>query len=194
MTIIDGFIGVSCLAVGLVTRDIVPVFFRKKAENYATKQDIAEITRLQRQAAHRFDELLENSKQRHSLRTLVAEKRVEAHQQAFLRVKRLLGARQDEEIINECRDWADANCLYLTAGARKAMWSAIGGAEIRAQHLNEAEKAGDPQYVRVYHEEAGKAWGDIMKALDPIVTDVELPPLGRDELETFSKGTKTDEG
>jgi len=178
----------------MLVREFVPSFARRKGENVATKQDIAEITRLQREAAHKFDEILETSKQRHSLRTLVAEKRMEAHQQAFLRVKRLLGARQDASIIEECRDWADANCLYLTSDARKAMWDAIGGAETRAQHLSEAKKAaGDPQHVREYHEEAIRAWHRIMEALGPIVTDVELPPLGREELATFSKGTTPDQ-
>jgi hypothetical protein len=140
---------------------------------------------------HRFDELIENSKQRHALRTLVADKRMEAHQQAFLRVKQLLGARQDADVIAACRGWMDAHCLYLTGGARKAMWEAIGFADARALHLTEAETAaGDRYAARVYQEAAERAWNGIMASLGPIVTEVELPALGAEELAAVANEIK----
>jgi hypothetical protein len=173
---------------GLLIREFMPGYFRKKGENLATKEDIAEITRLQKTVEHRFNELIENSKQQHALRTLVADKRMDTHQQAFLRVKRLLGARQDAAVIADCRAWMDAHCLYLTGGARKAMWDAIGCAEARSHYLAEADKAaGDRYATRTYQEEAEKAWNGIMAALGPIVTGVELPALAAEELTAVAK-------
>lgn len=188
MNLVSVLVASVAFLLGLLTREFLPGYFRKKGENLATKEDIAEITKLQKAVEHRFNELIENSKQRHTLRTLVADKRLEAHQQAFLRVKHLLAARQDADVIAECRGWMDAHCLYLTGGARKAVWDAIGFAETRAIHLVEAEKvAGDHYAVRVYHEEAQKAWHGIMAAFGPIVTDVELPALGAEELSAVAK-------
>ncbi|CAE6969688.1 hypothetical protein [Paraburkholderia domus] len=177
---------------GFVLREFLPGYFRKKGENLATKQDIAEITSAQKAVEHRFNELIEDSRQRHALRTLVAEKRMEAHQHAFLRVKQLLFARQDTVVIAQCRDWMDANCLYLNGDARLAVWKAVGHAETRAQHLTDAENAaGDHEHVKIFHEEATKAWNGIMAALPPIVAAVELPALGAEELQVFVKGTET---
>jgi hypothetical protein len=114
---------------------------------------------------------------------------MEAHQQAFLRVKRLLSARQNADVVSECRDWMDANCLYLTGDARMAVWKALGHAETRGQHLKDAENAaGDHQYASIFHEEATKAWNGIMAALAPIVAGVESPAFGAEELEVFSRG------
>lgn len=83
----------------------------------------------------------------------------------------------------------DANCLYLTGDARMAVWKAVGHAETRAQHLNDAEKAaGDHEHVKIFQEEAAKAWNGIMAALPAIVAAVELPALGAEELQVVVKG------
>lgn len=188
MTLVSVLVASVAFLLGFLVREFLPGYFRKKGENLATKEDIAEITKLQKTVEHRFNELIENSKQRHTLRTLVADKRMEAHQQAFLQVKRLLGARQDAEVIAECRAWMDSHCLYLTGPARKAVWDAIGYAEARSLHLAEADKAAGDRYAkRTYHEEAEKAWNGIMAALGPIVTGVELPALAAEELTAVAK-------
>ncbi|WP_176060228.1 hypothetical protein [Paraburkholderia sp. BCC1876] len=189
--VIDVLIGILAFLLGLLVRDFLPSYFRKKGENLATKEDIAEITAAQKAVEHRFNELIEASKQRHALRTLVAERRMAAHQEAFLRVKELLAARQNVDVVVKCRAWMDANCLYLTGDARMAVWKAVGHAETRAQHLSDAENAaGDNQYVRIFHEEAAKAWNGIMAALPAIVAGVELPALGAEELQVLVKGAE----
>lgn len=188
MNLVDIVIGLLGLFVGYVCRDFFPSYFRKKGENLATKQDIAEITESQKAVEHKFNDLLEISKQRHSLRTLVADKRLEVHQQAFLKVKQLLAAREDEAPILSCRTWMDEHCLYLTAEARKAVWEAIGYAEARSEHIQEARKAdGDPEAVRRSSEAGVVAWNGILGALAPIATGVELPALGREELIAMSR-------
>lgn len=167
----------------LVVQQFLPAYARKKGENLATKQDIAEITRRQEEIKHQFAEIIEVSKQRHSLRTLVADKRMEAHQQAFKQVKGLLAARDNQAVIDECKAWMDDHCLYLALEARKAVWSAIGHAEVRAHCMAEAKNEGNgPDVRREYHEKAVREWTAIMGSLPEIVTAVELPALGEDEM------------
>ncbi|MGY4837937.1 hypothetical protein [Burkholderia pyrrocinia] len=170
----------------LAIQQFLPAYVRKKGENLATKQDIAEITRRQEEIKHQFAEIIEASKQRHALRTLVADKRMAAHQQAFKQVKGLLSAREDKAIIDGCKAWMDDNCLYLTLEARKAVWQAIGHAESRALFLAEAQSdAIDVVHRNEYHDRATEKWNAIMGALPTIVTGVELPPLSEDELEAI---------
>ncbi|KVX76309.1 hypothetical protein WL07_03630 [Burkholderia cepacia] len=178
----------------LAIQQFLPAYARKKGENLATKQDIAEITRRQEEIKHQFAEIIEASKQRHALRTLAADKRMEAHQQAFKQVKGLLSAGEDKTIIDGCRGWMDGHCLYLTLEARKAVWQAIGHAEGRALFLAEArDDATDVLHRNEYHERATEKWNAIMGALPAIVTGVELPPLGEDELAVI-RATETEDG
>ena len=107
-------------------RDYLPGYARKKGENLATKEDIGEITKTQEEIKHQFAELIEASKQRHALRTLVAERRMDAHQQAFKLVKQLLSAREDKTVIKDGKEWMDNYCLYLAPEARMAVLKAIG--------------------------------------------------------------------
>ncbi|HDR9036962.1 hypothetical protein L0Z31_09385 [Burkholderia vietnamiensis] len=167
----------------LLAQEFLPGYFRKKGENLATKEDIAEITRRQEEIKHQFAEIIEVSKQRHSLRTLVADKRMDAHQQAFKKVKGLLSARDNQSVIDDCKAWMDDYCLYLALGARQAVWQAIGHAEVRAHCIAEATNEGNGhEQRRAYHESAVNEWTAIMAALPEIVTAVELPALGDEEL------------
>ncbi|MCI3206434.1 hypothetical protein DBA20_15855 [Pandoraea capi] len=178
-------------AVGSAAGTLLRSYFVTKGANLATKQDVAEITRKQEEIKHQFTDLLEASKQRHALRTLVADKRMEAHQRAFKRVKQLLSAREDTGVIQECKDWMDDNCLYLSAEARKAVWSAIGHAESRAMYLAESNKAGvEPKYVVEYSDKAIEHFNAIMGTFKDIVDGVELPPLGTDELKNIEDAAK----
>lgn len=190
MNISDALTIVLVAAMGAFVGPFIKSFFGKKAENLATKQDIAEITKRQEEIKHRFNELIELSKQRHSLRTLVADKRMEAHQQAFKRVKQLLFAREDVRLIAACNDWMDDHCLYLTADARTGMWKAIGFAESRAHLLAEGRSDGiEAKFKQQYHDEAVKAWHEIASALPPIMSAVELPPMGIEELNIITRGS-----
>ncbi|MCA7890019.1 hypothetical protein LGM58_43380 [Burkholderia contaminans] len=167
----------------LLAQEFLPGYFRKKGENLATKEDIAEITKRQEEIKHQFAEIIEISKQRHSLRTLIADKRMDAHQQAFKKVKGLLSARDNQAVIDDCKAWMDDHCLYLALGARQAVWQAIGHAEVRAHCIAEAANEGNsPEHRRAYHESAVNEWTAIMGALPEIVTAVELPALGDEEL------------
>jgi hypothetical protein len=87
MTLVDILIDILAFLIGLVVREFLPGYFRKKGENLATKEDIAELTTLQKSVEHRFNELIEESKQRHALRIEEQrrqhERRQEAVKQAF---------------------------------------------------------------------------------------------------------------
>lgn len=190
MTVTEILFATCGLLIGILLRGFLQPYLQRKGENLATKEDIALITRLQEEVKDQFARALESSKQRHSLRTIVAAERMKAHQEAFSHVKSLLSARDNADTIHECKVWADKNCLYLTPEARKGFWGAISAAETRAHYLRQGE-VNDPQYSAQLHEKAVKQWFEIEKAFQPIVSGVDLPPIGDDELKAIS-GTEGD--
>jgi hypothetical protein len=168
-------------------------FITTKGQNLATRQDIADITRAQEEMKHQFNVLIEESKQKHSLRTLAADKRLEAHQGAFKRIKKLLSAGRDTAVIDEIYAWMDDNCLYLSAEARIAVWAAIGHANARASQLAEIDNvAVEPKHRMQYDDLAMKNFEAIMAALKPVVDGVDLPALGADELELIAANARVD--
>ncbi|MDM8359010.1 hypothetical protein [Pandoraea communis] len=191
MNAITFFLLLLASAVGSAAGAFFRSYFVTKGKHLATKEDVAEITQKQEEIKHQFTDLIEASKQRHALRTLVADKRLDAHQRAFKKVKQLLSAREDTGIINECKDWMDDNCLYLSAEARKAVWAAIGHAESRAIFLSESLKVGlERKYQVEYDDKAMEHFDAIMGTFRFIVDGVELPPLGTDELKTIADTAK----
>jgi hypothetical protein len=187
MILVDLLIGILAFLLGLLVREFLPGYVRKKGENLATKEDISEITRRQEDIKHQFNVLIEESKQKHALRTIVADKRLEAHQGAFKRVKQLLSAGRETTPIDEVGTWMDDNCLYLSAGARQAVWSAIGHAKARALMLNELDKdvLELKHRLKIEENEHGN-FKAIISALKPVVDGVDVPALGDDELQSIA--------
>jgi len=162
-------------------------YFKKKGENAATIEDM-EIIMLQEGIKHEFTKPLELSKQRHSMRMVVAAERMAAHQQAFVYLKKLLSCRDDTSIITACKEWADQHCLYLSPEARQAFWRAIGSAEACAWRITEANKHGyDPNYARDNDDRIQQSWLEIEGAFQAIVQGAELPPLVEPELKELQK-------
>ncbi|WP_186080410.1 hypothetical protein [Burkholderia gladioli] len=119
---------------------------------------------------------------------------MEAHQQAFKHVKDLLSARTQQEPIDACKAWMDEHCLYLALDARKAVWAAISHAEVRSHALDEAsDQSLEPAQRRQFHDTAVNEWSAIMAALSTIVSSVELPPLGEDELNIIRRAAAVTE-
>ena len=117
----------------------------------------------------------------HQLRLAAADKRLEAHQQAFALWRKLIQTVHDEkEIFNtvaECQEWWNNNCLYLSPDAReKFRYSYI----CAASHNEYKKDRENPQLVT-------KNWFDIADAGEAIVRGAELPTLGEDEAKFVEK-------
>ncbi|WP_176218182.1 hypothetical protein, partial [Chromobacterium violaceum] len=101
---------------------------------------------------------------------------VAAHQQAFVWIHKLLGARDNDEVIEECNSWAIENCLYLTSPARQAFFQAIGKARARSIYLKN-DGGNSEKFIEMWHE--------IEKAFYPIVEGVELPGFNESDIESM---------
>lgn len=123
---IGGIIGAGLLF--LILKSFVPAYLAEKGKNLATREDIAGIThqveavrseyaRHLQALAHQNTLLIEEFRSRSQLRLAAAERRLEAHQQAFTLWRKLVAnvhGDQQREVINECYKWWEQNCIYLS--------------------------------------------------------------------------------
>ena len=110
------------------------------------------------------------------LRLAAVEKRLAAHQEAFMLWRRLIASAYDDAltaVVLECQDWWNKNCLYLSAEARDAFNRAYSLAQ---SHRTLAQSNRDPDAVKKYSE-------IIYGAGEAIVAGLELPSLGPREIE-----------
>ena len=105
------------------------------------------------------------------LRLAAADKRLQAHQEAYALWRKLIVSAFDETAIGkvalECQIWWDNNCLYLDSNARSAFYNAVLMASTHAGRL----KSRDVTSVE-------KSWNTIEKAGEIIVKGASLPSLG----------------
>lgn len=176
MSLPDIPVVVSALLLGFFIRDFFPGYFRKKGENLATKEDIGEITQSQKAVEHRFNELIEESKQRHALRLAALDRRLAAHQEAFALWRRLLSEIKGETIatiVLECQDWWEKNCLYLEPGVRDAFFRAYSAAILHHSYV-QAFAASD-----VIEEN----WKAISNFPNILFAAIKLPPIAQADVE-----------
>ena len=155
----------------LLIRDFLPVYARKKADNLATRADIARIA-AQLAQLERRDSLL--------------EKRLEVHQRAFALWRRLVAALDSGEIgavVRECQDFWETSGLYLSAEARDAFNRAYIAANAHRELTVGSVMGGSAKAVE-------ENWQHIMKAGEAIVAGAELPALGEREAEIVAAGRK----
>jgi hypothetical protein len=119
------------------------------------------------------------------LQLAALDKRLQAHQDAFTLWHRLIFAnRRDNEefaeVVQQCQDWWQSNCLYLTAEARSAFRKAYLSA---VDHNNLVNMHGDSKLIIA-------AWEDMERAGKIIVEGVGLPSLG-DETNKVKKDSKS---
>ncbi len=162
-------------------------YSQEKGKNVATKEDIADITSkiesvkanyTERLAAieHQSALVLEQLRGQHQLRLAAVERRLAAHQEAFTLWRRLLrNVHSDNvhQIVLECQEWWDKNCLYLTAAARESFNRAYFAAASHRQLTRD----------RVNAELVTQNMALVTKAGDDLVAGVELPSLGEREAE-----------
>jgi hypothetical protein len=109
------------------------------------------------------------------LRLAALEKRLAAHQKAYSLWRKLLFAQRDNkeilEIIIECQEWWNDNCLYLSPLAREAFMRAFQNAHIYWD-MKRCEES--PVEMR-------KVWEIVKYAGKPIIEGVDLPVIGESE-------------
>lgn len=122
------------------------------------------------------------------LRLAAAERRLEAHQQAFSLWRKLVSNVHSESqraVVSECYLWWENNCIYLGSAAREAFSDAYLAANIHPSLLK------DPKNL----EAINKNWDKIMIAGSKIVEGADLPALGEREAHVPGKPTpKADPG
>lgn len=108
-------------------------YFAEKGKNRATKEDIAAITTKVKEVEDVFNRGLADLNAHHQLRMVAAEKRLQAHQEAFGLWMGLMdnfhrGGEFLIVAIERCNDWYLANCIYLGSSSRDVFRQAIGDA------------------------------------------------------------------
>jgi len=155
-------------------------YLRKKGENIATKEDIAEITKRVEEVRSQFNTQLETHKASlelsNQLKLAALDERLKKHQEAYTLWFNLRWSLRDEkdidDIILKCQEWWIENCLYLGSEARSAFHSAY-------------ILAGNFRHIKST-DEIKKWFKDIEDAGEKLVEAVELPTLGDDETRIIS--------
>lgn len=174
-----------------VLKSFVPTYLNKKAENLATREDIAKITDEIERVRSQYTLVLEELKARHQLRLAAVERRLEAHQQAYTLWQELLSNIHTESIgcvVVKCQDWWNNNCLYLTPEARSAFNTAFHCALTHKDYKST---------LAIQNDLVERNWDRIIAAGEAIVKGVELPSLGEAEfkienLPTAERGALTE--
>ncbi|ELI6429479.1 hypothetical protein RRM58_004795 [Vibrio harveyi] len=174
----------ALMFVALITKFYIPAYLKEKAKNLATKEDISEITeaieKVRSQYNEKLQELiyqnnvqLEGHKALNQLRVVAPERRLQAHQEAFALWRKMLSSLHSNERVNvvmECQDWYNQNCLYLSAKSREAFSVAYGALAIHNDLLQD----------RTQSELVKRNFLEITNAGSIIVQSVELPALSAD--------------
>lgn len=167
--------GVVFLGIGWVfLKAYFSNYLSKKAENLATREDIAAITHEIEGVRTQYAVLIEESKAKHQLRMAALDRRLLAHQEAFTLWRELLGGVHTEaigKIVIKCQDWWEKNCLYLEPKVREAFVAAYSAA-----HSHHA-------YVRANSESEiiMENWEKIMMFPKVLFEAIQLPPLSEVE-------------
>jgi len=162
----------ALVAVGVLVTSGVGAYLAEKLKGVATKEDIADITRKVEEVRDSFSARGAAREQQYRLQLAAIDKRLEVHQEAYGRWRRLLFAVHRPDVGNvvaENQTWFDSNRLYLSREAANAFSAAQGAAWIHSDLLG----ARDPGVQ--------ENWEKIETCGDKIADSVGLPPIGRIE-------------
>jgi hypothetical protein len=160
------FVGVAWLFL----RSYLPSYFSKKAENLATREDIAGITDEIESVKTQYAVLIEETKAKHQLRMAALDRRLQAHQEAFTLWREILGGVHTEEIgkvVLKCQEWWEKNCLYLEPKVRDAFVAAYSAAH---SHHAYVQARADSKILT-------DNWEQITKFPNVLFEAIQLPPL-----------------
>jgi hypothetical protein len=167
--------GVVAFAIGwLFLKSYFPPYLSKKAENLATREDIAAITHEIEGVRTQYAVLIEESKAKHQLRLAAIDRRLQAHQEAFSLWRELMSGTHTQEIgkvVLKCQDWWEKNCLYLEPKVREAFVAAYSAASSHNGHL---QARADSKIIT-------ENWNLIIAFPNIIFAAIQLPPLSETE-------------
>lgn len=156
-------------------------YLRKKGEDRAVRESLDEFTRIAEGIKHDYTMLTEQFRADQSHRFLVAEKRFDALQQAFVQWRVVFDAIGDratfDVAVEKAKQWWNENCLYLDPKARQAFNRGMVAVLQWAGH-------------RIPDEEHERQWNVFFwDTPEAIFEAAKMPPLAKDELpaepETF---------
>lgn len=164
------FVGVAWLFL----KSYLPSYFAKKAENLATREDIAAITHEIESVKTQYAVLIEENKAKHQLRMAALDRRLQAHQEAFALWRELLGGAHTDtigKVVLKCQEWWEKNCLYLEPKVRDAFVAAYSAA-----HSHHA-------YVKAHADSKiiTESWELITEFPNILFEAIQLPPLSETE-------------
>lgn len=165
-------------------------YSKKKGENLATKEDIAEITKKIEEVKNQFFILQEENKQKNRLQLAALDKRLEKHQEAYSLLWKLIRAnngtteKERSDIVNDCQEWWINNNLYLSKEASKALRTAYVSAMEYYTEYRMMGKDRNSEFTK-------KCWDNLVKSGEIIQESVALPglsPENREELLNKNNG------
>lgn len=144
-------------------------YLAEKGKNRATKEDIGQITRAVKEIEAGFNEKLADLQAHHQLRMVAAERRMQAHQEAYKHWHTLVVALNSNvdisDLVTECQAWYVGNCIFLGEQSRTAFTSAWASAMLLR---TERGRVGDI-YMR--------SWDKLDRAGNVFLEEAGLPPM-----------------
>lgn len=179
-----GIGGVIFLGVAwLFLRSYLPSYFSKKAENLATREDIAAITHQIESVKTQYAVLIEETKAKHQLRMAALDRRLQVHQEAFTLWREIPGGVHTEEIgkvVLKCQEWWEKNCLYLEPEVRDAFVAAYSAAHSHHAYVQ----------ARAESKILTENWELITKFPNVLFEAIQLPPLTEAEAKALIPSKK----
>lgn len=148
-------------------------YLAEKGKNRATKEDIGEITDKVEQVRKKFSDDLEDLKAHHQLRMVAAERRLQAHQDAYVWYTKVVEKIQfDEEswssVYYPAINWYTHNKIFLGPKTRFAFFTSISGCA-RYRELRKSATCEELNRIKT-HE---------IQAIFPVLfEEVALPSIG----------------
>jgi hypothetical protein len=178
LALLKGGVGLSpaslvLIAVVALATSGIGAYLAEKFRGVATKEDVADITRLVEAVREAFGAREAAREQQYRLQLAALDKRLAVHQEAYARWRRLFFAVHHPEevgqLVSDNQRWLDDNCLYLAREAEDAFVSAQGAAWLYRDLL----AAEGPTSALVK-----ESWEKVETCGAKIRAAVGLPPIG----------------
>lgn len=174
-----------CALLGGALSGAFTSYWARKGENLATKEDISDITKNTQEVLIEFDKERHRLRVEADLRTVVLDKRFQAHQEAYKHAAtfRLIRSMSDgvekTKKINEISEWWFEKNLYLEPQVRVAFTQGLSAADAHRGLLEEATLARDTGSTDLAERmTAVEDNGEKIRRLTGIIENaVELSPI-----------------
>lgn len=167
------FFGASSLGAFIVfffIKSYIPAYLSKKADNLATREDIAGITEEVERVRNQYSILLEELKAKHQLRLAALDRRLQAHQESFSLWRELYAKSRTPEqgdAVLKCQKWWEENCLYLEPKVREAFVASYSAVSC---HEGLLQANADVEVLK-------SNWREVMQFPNILFESIQLPPL-----------------